>query len=74
MSFSMANWYNTAKTNKIKFPAWRSRITKTDTYKSWKCFKCGYVMNRKNTKIQARTISIKETQYVIDILDKKKEY
>ena len=31
-------------------------------------------MNKKNTKIQAKTISIKETQYIIDILDKKKEY
>jgi len=31
-------------------------------------------MNRKNTKIQARTISIEENQYVINELDKKKKY
>jgi len=31
-------------------------------------------MNKRNTKIQARTISIKENQYVIDKLDKKNEY
>jgi len=43
-----------------------------DKNKSWKCFKCKYRMNRKNTKIQAKTISIKETQEVIRlIMDKK---
>ncbi len=45
-----------------------------DKYKSWKCFKCGYSMTKKNTKIQAETISIKETQYIIDLLDNKKNY
>jgi len=40
-------------------------------YKSWKCFKCNYVMNKKNTKIQAETINIEENQYVIDIIRKK---
>ena len=40
-------------------------------YKSWKCFRCGYSMNRKNTKVQAKTINIEENQYVIDILNKK---
>jgi len=39
--------------------------------KSWKCFRCGYSMNRKNTKVQAKTINIEENQYVIDILNKK---
>jgi len=28
-------------------------------------------MNRKNTKVQAKTINIEENQYVIDILNKK---
>jgi len=40
-------------------------------YKSWKCFRCGYVMNKKNTKIQAETINIKENQFIIETLDKK---
>jgi ribosomal protein L37AE/L43A len=40
-------------------------------YKSWKCFRCGYVMNKKNTKIQAETINIKENQIVINSLDNK---
>ena len=31
-------------------------------------------MNKKNTKIQATTISIEENQYIIDLLDKKKKY
>ena len=31
-------------------------------------------MNKKNTKIQATTINIKENQYIIDLLDKKKKY
>jgi hypothetical protein len=31
-------------------------------------------MNKKNTKIQAKTINIKENQYIIDLLDKKKKY
>ena len=31
-------------------------------------------MNKRNTKIQARTISIEENQYVINELDKKKKY
>ena len=45
-----------------------------DKNKSWKCFKCKYVMNRKNTKIQAKTISIKETQVVIaEIMNKSAE-
>jgi len=28
-------------------------------------------MNRKNTKVQAKTINIEENQYVIDVLNKK---
>jgi len=28
-------------------------------------------MNKKNTKVQAKTINIEENQYVIDILNKK---
>jgi len=40
-------------------------------YKSWKCFRCGYSMNKKNTKIQAETISIKENQEFINYLDSK---
>ena len=44
----------------------------SDKNKSWTCFKCNYVMNRKNTRVQAKTISIKETQEVIaKIMDKK---
>jgi len=43
-------------------------------YKSWKCFKCGYSMNRKNTRVQAKTITIEEVQYVIDKIDNKKKY
>jgi len=39
-------------------------------YKSWKCFRCGYVMNKKNTKIQAETKNIEENQYIIDLLRK----
>ena len=31
-------------------------------------------MNKKNTKIQAKTINIEENQYIIDLLDKKKKY
>ena len=43
----------------------------SDKNKSWTCFKCNYVMNRKNTKVQAKTTSIKETQEVIaKIMDK----
>ena len=49
----------------------RAGLTKN---KSWKCFRCGYSMNLKNTKVQAKTISIKENQEVINKLDKKKEY
>ena len=49
----------------------RAGLTKN---KSWKCFRCGYVMTKKNTKVQAKTISIKENQEVIDRLDKKKKY
>ena len=42
-----------------------------DKHKSWKCFKCKYVMNRKHPRVQAKTISIKETQEVIaKIMDK----
>jgi len=40
-------------------------------YKSWRCFRCGYSMNKKNTKIQAETISIKENQEFINYLDSK---
>ena len=40
-------------------------------YKSWKCFRCGYVMNKKNTKIQAETINVEENQHVINNLNKK---
>ena len=39
-----------------------------DKNKSWRCFKCQYNMNRKNTKIQAKTITVKETQEVIKTL------
>ena len=49
----------------------RAGLTKN---KSWKCFRCGYAMTRKNTKVQAKTISIKENQLVIDRLDKKIKY
>ena len=49
----------------------RAGLTKN---KSWKCFRCGYSMNKNNTKIQATTISVKENQEVIDRLDKKKKY
>jgi ribosomal protein L37AE/L43A len=46
----------------------------SDKNKSWTCFKCRYVMNRKNTKVQAKTISVKETQKVIRmIMDKNAE-
>lgn len=39
-----------------------------DKNKSWRCFRCQYNMNIKNTKIQAKTITVKETQEVIAIL------
>ena len=58
----------------LKCPKCYKTRAAEDKYKSWKCFKCGYVMNRKNTKIQARTINIEENQYVINELDKKKKY
>ena len=58
----------------LKCPKCYKTRAAEDRYKSWKCFKCGYVMNKRNTKIQARTISIEENQYVINELDKKNEY
>jgi len=40
-------------------------------YKSWKCFRCNYVMNKKNTQIQAETINVDENQRFITFLEKK---
>ena len=31
-------------------------------------------MNRKNTSVQAKTITIEEVQYIIDKIDNKKKY
>ena len=42
-----------------------------DKNKSWRCFKCQYNMNRKNTKVQAKAISVEEVQFVIDSLKRK---
>jgi len=60
--------------NILKCPKCYKTRAGLEKNKSWKCFRCGYVMNKKNTKIQATTISLEENQYVIDKLDKKKEY
>jgi len=55
----------------IKCPKCYKTRAAESRYKSWKCFRCGYVMNKKNTKIQAETINIKENQIVINSLDNK---
>ena len=55
----------------IKCPKCYKTRAGESRYKSWKCFRCGYVMNKKNTKIQTETISIKENQDFITYLDKK---
>ena len=55
----------------LKCPKCYTTRAAESRYKSWKCFRCGYVMNKKNTKIQAETISIKENQEFINYLDKK---
>jgi ribosomal protein L37AE/L43A len=36
--------------------------------KSWRCYRCQYNMNRKNTKIQAKANTIEEVQFVLNKL------
>ena len=40
--------------------------------KSWRCYRCQYNMNRKNTKIQAKANTIKEVQFVLNKLQNPK--
>ncbi len=42
-----------------------------DKNKSWRCFKCQYNMNRKNTKVQAKAINVDEVQKLIEYFRKK---
>ena len=39
-----------------------------DKNKSWKCFRCNYNMNIKNTKIQGRANNIEEVMHIIQQL------
>jgi ribosomal protein L37AE/L43A len=39
-----------------------------DKHKSWKCYKCNYSMNRKNTRVQAKPNNIKEVTEIIRLL------
>ena len=41
-------------------------------HKSWKCFRCGYTMNRKNTKIQGRPDNPVEAMHILRLLKEDK--
>lgn len=43
-------------------------------YKSWKCFKCNYTMNRKNTRTLWDPDNPQEVGFGREVVDKKKKY
>ena len=43
-------------------------------HKSWRCFRCGYVMNRKNTRILWDPDNAEEVGNGREAVDKKKPY
>ena len=43
-------------------------------YQSWKCFGCGYSMNRRNTRIQWDPNNPEEVGLGREVVDKKKDY
>ena len=43
-------------------------------YKSWRCFKCNYVMNRRNTRLQWDPNNPEEVGLGREVVDKKKDY
>ncbi len=58
----------------IKCPKCRKSRGGESKHQSWKCFGCGYSMNRKNTRIQWDLNSPEMIGEGREILDKKKEY
>ena len=43
-----------------------------DKHKSWKCYRCNYSMNRKNTRIQGRPDNPAEVMEIIRLLKEDK--
>jgi transposase-like protein len=58
----------------IKCPKCRKSRGGESKHQSWKCFGCGYSMNRKNTRIQWDLNSPEMIGEGRKILDKKKPY
>ena len=45
-----------------------------EKHKSWKCFKCNYTMNRKNTRTLWDPDNAEEVGLGREVVDKKKKY
>ena len=43
-----------------------------DKHKSWKCYRCNYSMNRKNTKIQGKPNNTEEVMHIMKLLKDNK--
>ena len=56
----------------LRCPKCYTYRTGDDKNKSWRCFKCQYNMNRKNTKVQAKANTVEEVQYVLNKLQNPK--
>ena len=43
-----------------------------DKNKTWRCYRCNYSMNKKNTKIQGRANNIEEVMHIMRLLKEGK--
>jgi len=43
-----------------------------DKHKSWRCYRCNYSMNKKNTRIQGRANNIEEIMEIMRLLKEDK--
>ena len=58
----------------LKCPKCGSSRGGEEKHKSWKCFKCNYVMNRKNTRLLWDPNSPEMVGLGREVVDKKKPY